>query len=92
MIVSEEAQVSYRRMEDTFKQEIALYRQKIEEVEATNRCELAARDTKHSQERAECEHSSSVQRDKLQIYKCLLCYIYSFFHKNEMPVVFVGKI
>lgn len=49
----EEAQVSYRRMEDTFKQETALYRQKIEEVEATNRRELAARDTKHSQERAE---------------------------------------
>jgi hypothetical protein len=79
MFVSEEAQVSYRRMEDTFKQETALYRQKIEEIEATNRRELAARDTKHSQERAECEHFSSLHRDKLQIYKCLFCYIYSFF-------------
>jgi hypothetical protein len=79
MIVSEEAQVGYRRMEDTFKQEIALYRQKIEEVEATNCRELAARDTKYSQEKAECEHSSSPQRDKLQIYDmCLFCYIYSF--------------
>ncbi|PNF37223.1 hypothetical protein B7P43_G00499 [Cryptotermes secundus] len=53
MFVSEEAQVSYRRMEDTFKQETALCRQKIEEAEATNRRELAARDTKHSQESAE---------------------------------------
>jgi hypothetical protein len=45
--------VSYKRVENTFKQEAALYRQKIEEAEATNRRELAARDTKHSQERAE---------------------------------------
>lgn len=91
MFLSEEAQVSYRRMEDTFKQETALYRQKIEEVEATSRRELAARDTKHSQERAECEHSSSLQRDKLQIYKSVyLVTSIHFFHKNEMPVVWVG--
>jgi hypothetical protein len=68
MFVSEEAQVSYRRMEDTFKQETALCHQKIEEAEATNRRELAARDAKHSQESTECEHSSSPQRDKLQIH------------------------
>jgi hypothetical protein len=43
-------------MEDTVKQETALYHQKIEEAEAANHRELVARDTKHSQERAECEH------------------------------------
>jgi hypothetical protein len=67
MFLSEEAEVSYRRMEDTFKQETALYRQKIEEAEAANRRELAAWDRKHSQERAECEHCSPLQKHKLLI-------------------------
>jgi hypothetical protein len=60
--------VSYRRVEDTFKQATALYHQKIEESEAAKCRELAARDTKHSQETAECEHWSSLQKNKLQIY------------------------
>jgi hypothetical protein len=61
IFVTEETEVSYKRVEDTFKQEAASYRQKIEEAEAANRRELAARDTKHSQERAECEYRSSLQ-------------------------------
>jgi hypothetical protein len=56
MFVSEEAEVGYQRMEENLKQENVLYHQKIEELEASKRCELAARDTKHSCEKAECEH------------------------------------
>jgi hypothetical protein len=55
VFVLEEAQVSYWRMEDNLKQENVLHLQKIEEIEAANHRELAARDTKHSRELAECE-------------------------------------
>jgi hypothetical protein len=56
MSVSEEAHVSYRRMEDKLKQENMLHHQKIEEIKAANHRELSASDTKHSREVAEREH------------------------------------
>jgi hypothetical protein len=67
MFVSEEAEVSYQRMEENLKQENVLCHQKIEELEDAKRCELAARDTKHSCEIAECEHWFSFQLSGLQI-------------------------
>jgi hypothetical protein len=79
--------VSYKRVEDTFKQETALYHQKIEEAEAANRRELAARDTKHSQERAECEYWSSLQNEQVANMSCLFCYLCSCPLKKEMLVV-----
>jgi hypothetical protein len=68
VFVSEEAEVSYQRMEENLKQENMLCHQKIEELEAAKRCELAARDTKHSCEIAECEHWFSFQVTGLQIF------------------------
>jgi hypothetical protein len=68
MFVSEEAEVSYQRMEENLKQENVLCHQKIEELEAAKRCELAARDAKHSCEIAECEHCFSLQINGLQIF------------------------
>jgi hypothetical protein len=56
MFVSEEAQVSYRRMEDKLKQESMLHHQKIEEIKAANHRELSARDAEHSRKIAECKH------------------------------------
>jgi hypothetical protein len=67
MFVSEEAEVSYQRMEENLKQENVLCHQKIEELEAAKH-ELAARDTKHSCEIAECEHWFSLQVSGLQIF------------------------
>jgi hypothetical protein len=68
MFVSEETEVSYQRMEENLKQENMLCHQKIEELEAAKRCELAARDTKHSCETAECEHWFLLQVSGLQIF------------------------
>jgi len=68
MFVSEEAEVGYQRMEENLKQENVLCHQKIEELEAAKRCELAARDTKHSCEIAECEHLFSLHVSGLQIF------------------------
>jgi hypothetical protein len=68
MFVSEEAEVSYQRMEENLKQENSLCNQKIEDLETAKRCELAARDTKHSCEIAECEHWFSHRVSVLQIF------------------------
>jgi hypothetical protein len=67
MFVPEEVEVSYQRMEENLKQENLLCHQKIEELETAKRCELAARDTKHSREIAECEHWFSLQGSGLQM-------------------------
>jgi hypothetical protein len=55
-------------MEENLKQENVLCHQKIEELGTAQRCELAARDTKHSCEIAECEHWFSLQVSGLQIF------------------------
>lgn len=58
----EEAEVSYQRMEENLKQENVLCHQKIEELENAKRCELAARDTKHS-----CEIAELVARHEAEL-------------------------
>ncbi|XP_069676796.1 restin homolog isoform X2 [Periplaneta americana] len=49
----EEAQVSYRRVEDNLNEEKLSHHHKLEEVKSAHHCELTARDTKHSREIAE---------------------------------------
>ena len=52
---SEEAQVSYRRLEDALTQEKVLYNQRLEELQSIQQNELNARDKEHSHELTECK-------------------------------------
>ncbi|PSN50249.1 hypothetical protein C0J52_02375, partial [Blattella germanica] len=58
----EEAQVSYRRLEDALSDEKALCSKKLEELESAQHGELVARDTKHS-----CELAELVARHEAQL-------------------------
>jgi hypothetical protein len=88
MFVSEEAEVSYQRMEENLKQENVLCHQKIEELETAKRCELAARDTKHSCEIAECEHWFILHVSGLQIFITFVTFLDSCY-STEMTFVVI---
>ncbi|KAJ9583614.1 hypothetical protein L9F63_022037, partial [Diploptera punctata] len=62
----EEAQVSYRRIEDVLSQEKALYNQKLEELESARQHELTARDTKHSCELAQLAAQHEAELNDLE--------------------------
>jgi hypothetical protein len=88
MFVSEEAEVSYQRMEENLKQENALCHQKIEELGTAKRCELAARDTKHSREIAECKHWFSHHVSGMQIFINFVTFLDSCY-STEMTFVVI---
>ncbi|PSN31811.1 hypothetical protein C0J52_22640 [Blattella germanica] len=74
----EEAQVSYRCLEDALSDEKALYSKKLEKLESTQHGELAARNTKHSCKLAKCEYLKPKFQSFFFMYMCLL--VFSHIH------------